>query len=55
MKKLTIHTNKHLSDSGKRWKAIVDSVIASSRIEGISITEAEREKIEKKVRARLKK
>ena len=55
MKKLITNTNKHLSDPAKRWKAVVDSVIASSRIEGIEFTEAERLTIEKKVRARLKK
>jgi Fic family protein len=55
MKKLIIDINKHLSDSERRWKAVVDSVIASSRIEGITITKAERLILEKKVRARLKK
>ena len=55
MKKLAIHTNKNLTDPQKRWKDIVDNVIASSRIEGIIITAADRVKIEKEVRRRLKK
>jgi hypothetical protein len=55
MKKLAIHTNKHLTDPQKRWKDIVDNVIASSRIEGIIISPAERKRIEKEVRKQLKK
>ncbi|HYM21031.1 MAG TPA: hypothetical protein VEW28_08510 [Candidatus Kapabacteria bacterium] len=55
MKKLTIETNTHLNDRDKRRAAIVHSVIASSRIEGILLTKAQEEAIARRVDKRLKK
>jgi hypothetical protein len=53
-KQLAIDTNEHLKDPEKRRKAVLQSVIASSRMEGIELSEEEIRKIDEKVEKRLK-
>ena len=53
MKKLAINTNKHLIDPEKRQKDVLRSVVASSRIEGIVLSDDDIRLISEKVEKRL--
>jgi len=55
VKKLAIDTNPHLKDPEKRRKDILQSVITSSRIEGIELSKEDIRSIEEKVEKRLSK
>ena len=55
MKQLAINTNKHIKDRQKRREGILKSVIASSRIEGIELSEKQQNELLKRVEERLKK
>ena len=54
-KRLAIDTNKHLKDPEKRRHAILRSVVASSRIEGVQLSDEEVRDIDEKVENKLKK
>lgn len=54
MKTRIIDTNPHLKNEDDRREAIMRSVVASSRIEGIEISPAKQEEIAKKVEKHLK-
>jgi len=55
MKKLVIDTVKELRNRENRRKIILQSVLASSRIEGIVLSPEAQERISKNVSKRLKK
>ncbi len=52
-KQLAINTNKHLIDPEKRRKDVLRSVIDSSRIEGVVLSEDDIRAISDKVEKRL--
>lgn len=54
-KQLAINTNEHLKDPEKRRKDVLRSVVASSRIEGVVLSDDDVRLISEKVEKRLRK